>query len=128
LHWLAATWQVATTVTCNTDVSQLLKLVGLTFNSIIPGELLMVRSVMAPALGLQLKVSVATPDPSVAAKEMVRGLVVHVTFGVVSVEEGRITAVYATPSAEATARPTRMYGRYLVTGSFKRNVLPVSSI
>ena len=128
MHWLAATLQVASTVTCNKDVAQLLKFTGITVSSIIPGELLMVRSVMAPAPGLQLKVSVATPDPSVAAKEMVRGLVVHVTFGVVRVEEGRITVVYATPSAEATARPTRMYGRYLVTGSLKRNVLPVSSI
>jgi len=57
----------------------------------IPGELLTVRRLMAPALGLQLKVSVALPDPSVAAKEIVRGLVVHVTFGLVSEEEGRIT-------------------------------------
>jgi hypothetical protein len=77
----------------------------------IPGELLMVRRVMPLELGLQLKVSVALPDPSVAAKEMVRGFVVHVTFGVVSMEEGRITAVYATPSAEAPARPTSMCGR-----------------
>ena len=63
---------------------------------------------MPPAVGLQLKVSVALPEPSVAAKEMVKGFVVHVTFGVVSEDEGRITAVYATPSAEATAPPTRM--------------------
>jgi len=68
----------------------------------------MVRRVMAPALGLQLKVSVALPDASVAANEMVRGFVVHVVLGVVRVEEGRITVVYATPSAEATARPTMM--------------------
>src|SRR3989442_6446888 len=54
----------------------------------IPGELLTVRRVMAPALGLQPKVFVALPEPSVAAKEMVRGFVVHVTFGVVSVDEG----------------------------------------
>ena len=60
---------------------------------------------------LQLNVSVAMPDPSVAAKEMVKGLVVHVTFGVVKLEEGMITAVYATPSTEATARPTRICGR-----------------
>ena len=59
---------------------------------------------------LQLNVSVALPDPSVAAKETVRGLVVHVTFGVVIVEDGRITVEYATPSAEATARPTRICG------------------
>ena len=59
---------------------------------------------------LQLNVSVALPDPSVAAKEMVRGLVVHVTFGVVIVDDGRITVEYATPSAEATARPTRICG------------------
>ena len=106
----------------------MLKFAGTTVIAMIPGELLTVRRVIAPVLRVQLKVSVALPDPSVAAKEMVRGLVVHVTFGVVRVEEGRITVVYATPSAEATARPTRMYGRYLVTGSFKRNVLPVSSI
>ena len=42
---------------------------------------------------LQLNVSDALPDPSVAAKEMVRGLVVHVTFGVVKLEDGRITDV-----------------------------------
>lgn len=66
---------------------------------------------MAAALGLQVNVSVALPDPSRAAKEIVRGFVLHVTFGVVSVEEGRITAVYATPSAETTARPTRTCGR-----------------
>ena len=53
----------------------------------------MVRKVMTPALGLQLKVSVALPDPSDAAKEMVSGFVVHATFGVVSLEEGRMTAV-----------------------------------
>ncbi len=49
--------------------------------------------VLGPVLGLQLKVSVALPDRSTAAKEMVRGLVVHVTFGVVKLEEGRITVV-----------------------------------
>jgi hypothetical protein len=89
----------------------LLKLAGTTVIAMIPGELLIVRILMASALGLQLKVSVALPDPSDAAKEIGRGFVVHVTFGVVSVEEGRITVVYATPSAEATARPTRMCGR-----------------
>ena len=71
----------------------MLKLDGTTAIPIIPGELLTVRKVMAPALGLQLKVSVALPDPSDAVKEIGRGFVVHVTFGVVSVEEGRITVV-----------------------------------
>ena len=89
----------------------MLKLAGTTVIAMIPGELLTVRRVIAPVLRVQLKVSVALPDPSVAAKEMVRGLVVHVTFGVVIVEDGRITVEYATPSAEATARPTRMCGR-----------------
>jgi hypothetical protein len=111
LHWLAATRQFATTVTCNRDVPQSLKPGGITVKPMIPGELLVVRNAIAPVLALQLKVSVELPDPSGAAKEMVRGFVVHVTFGVVIVEEGRITAVYATPSAEATARPTRMCGR-----------------
>ena len=82
-----------------------------------------VRRVIAPVLGLQLKVSVALPEPSVAAKEIVRGFVVHVTFGVVRVEEGRITSVYATPSADATAALTRMYASKRVIGSFKRTVL-----
>jgi len=86
----------------------LLKLAGTTVIAMIPGELLTVRRVIAPVLRVQLKVSVALPDPSVAAKEMVRGLVVHVTFGVVIVDDGRITVEYATPSAEATARTTRM--------------------
>ena len=89
----------------------MVKLAGTTVSPIIPGELLTVRKEIGPALMLQLNVSVALPDPSVAAKEMVRGLVVQVTFGVVKLEEGRITAVYATPSTEATARPTRMCGR-----------------
>ena len=95
----------------------MLKPVGTTVSPMIPGELLIVRRVIALVglralvLGLQLKVSVALPDRSAAANEMVRGLVVHVTFGVVKVEEGRITVVYATPSTEATARPTRMCGR-----------------
>jgi len=88
----------------------------------IPGELLTVRREMAPVLGLQLNMSVALPEPSVAAKEMVSGFVVHVTFGVVSVDEGRITAVYATPRADATAAPTRMYASKRVIGSFKRIV------
>ena len=82
---------------------------------------------MAPVLGLQLNMSVALPEPSVAAKEMVSGFVVHVTFGVVSVDEGRITAVYATPRADATAAPTRMYASKRVIGSFKRIVLLVST-
>lgn len=95
----------------------MLKPVGATVSAMIPGELLIVRRVIAlkglraPVLGLQLKVSVALPDTSAAAKEIVRGFVVHVTLGVASVEDGRITAVYATPSAEAIARPTRMCGR-----------------
>ena len=89
----------------------MVKLAGTTVSPIIPGELLTVRKEIGPVLMLQLNVSVALPDPSVAAKEMVRGLVVQVTFGVVKLEEGRITAVYATPSTEATARPTRMCGR-----------------
>ena len=59
----------------------------------IPGELLTVRREMGPVLMLQLNVSVAVPDPSVAAKEMVKGLVVHVTFGLVKLEAGRITEV-----------------------------------
>jgi len=71
----------------------LVKLAGTTVSPIIPGELLTVRKEMGPVLMLQLNVSVALPDPSVAAKEMVRGLVVQVTFGVVKLEEGRITAV-----------------------------------
>ena len=91
----------------------------------IPGELFTVRREMAPVLGLQLNMSVALPEPSVAAKEMVSGFVVHVTFGVVSVDEGRITAVYATPRADATAAPTRMYASKRVIGSFKRIVLLV---
>jgi len=69
------------------------KLAGTTVSPIIPGELLIVRREIGPVLMLQLNVSVALPDPSVAAKEMVRGLVVHVTFGVVKLEEGRITVV-----------------------------------
>ena len=103
----------------------MVKLVGTVVSPMIPGELLTVRRVMAPALGLQPKVFVALPEPSVAAKEIVRGFVVHVTFGVVSVDEGRITAVYATPRAEATAAPTRMYASKRVIGSFKRTVLLV---
>jgi len=71
----------------------LVKLAGTTVSPIIPGELLIVRREIGPVLMLQLNVSVALPDPSVAAKEMVRGLVVHVTFGVVKLEEGRITVV-----------------------------------
>ena len=70
-----------------------MKLAGTTVSPIIPGELLTVRKEIGPVLMLQLNVSVALPDPSVAAKEMVRGLVVQVTFGVVKLEEGRITAV-----------------------------------
>ena len=70
-----------------------MKLAGTTVSPIIPGELLIVRREIGPVLMLQLNVSVALPDPSVAAKEMVRGLVVHVTFGVVKLEEGRITVV-----------------------------------
>ena len=70
-----------------------MKLAGTTASPIIPGELLTVRREIGPVLMLQLNVSVALPDPSVAAKEMVRGLVVHVTFGVVKLEEGRITVV-----------------------------------
>jgi len=75
------------------------KLAGATTSPIIPGELLIVRRVIAlkglrpPVLGLQLKVSVALPERSAAAKEMVRGLAVHVTFGVVKLEEGRITVL-----------------------------------
>jgi len=83
------------------------KLIGTVVSAIIPGELLTVRRETGPALGLQLNVSVALPEPSVAAKEMARGLVVQVTFGVVRLEEGRITCVYATPRAEATAPPMR---------------------
>lgn len=89
----------------------MLKPDGTTVSPMTPGELLMVRKAMSSAIGLHFKVSVALPDPSDAAKEITRGLVVHVTFGVLSVDEGRITAVYATPSAEATARPTRMCGK-----------------
>lgn len=102
-----------------------MKLAGTVVNPTIPGELLTVRRVIAPVLGLQLKVSVALPEPSVAAKEIVRGFVVHVTFGVVSVDEGSITVVYATPKADATAAPTRMYASKRVIGSFKRIVLLV---
>ena len=87
------TAQVATTVTCNRDAPQSLKLSGTTVNAMIPGELLTVRKEIGPVLMLQLNVSVALPDPSVAAKEMVRGLVVQVTFGLVKLEEGRITEV-----------------------------------
>jgi len=93
LHWLAETKQVATTLTCNSDAPQLLKLSGATVSPIIPGELLIVRREIGPVSMLQLNVSVALPDPSVAAKEMVRGLVVQVTFGLVKLEEGRITEV-----------------------------------
>ena len=89
----------------------MLKLVGTTESSMAPGELLIVRNVMPLALGTQLKVSVALPDPSVAANEIVRGFVVHVTFGVDSFEAGRITAVYATTSPEPRARPTSMRAR-----------------
>jgi len=71
----------------------LVKLAGTTVSPIIPGELLTVRKEIGPVLELQLNVSVALPDPSVVAKEIVRGLVVHVTFGVVKLEEGRITVV-----------------------------------
>ena len=89
------TAQVATTVTCNRDAPQSLKLAGTTVSSMIPGELLTVRREIDPVLMLQLNVSVALPlpDTSVAAKEMVKGLVVHVTFGVVKLEAGRITEV-----------------------------------
>ncbi len=51
------------------------------------------KGLRPPVLGLQLKVSVALPERSAAAKEMVKGLVVHVTFGVVKLEEGRITVL-----------------------------------
>ena len=71
----------------------MVKLAGTTANAMIPGELLTVRREIGPALMLQLNVSDALPDPSVAAKEMVKGLVVHVTFGVVKLEDGRITDV-----------------------------------
>ena len=71
----------------------MVKLAGTTANAMIPGELLTVRREIGPVLMLQLNVSVALPDPSVAAKEMVKGLVVHVTFGVVKLEDGRITDV-----------------------------------
>ena len=70
-----------------------MKLAGTTVSAMIPGELLTVRREIGPALMLQLNVSDALPDPSVAAKEMVKGLVVHVTFGVVKLEDGRITDV-----------------------------------
>ena len=93
LHLAIATWHVATTVTCDSELPQLLKLVGTTVSPMIPGELLIVRKVMPPVVGLQLMVFVALPNPSAATKEMASGLVVHVTFGVDSVEEGRITAV-----------------------------------
>jgi len=53
LHRLAATRQVATTVTCKTDAPQLLKLEGTTLNPIIPGELLTVGNTIELALGLQ---------------------------------------------------------------------------
>jgi len=93
LHWLAETWQVTTTVTCKRDAPQLVKLAGTTVSAMIPGELLIVRRVIPPVFGLQLNVSVALPDKSAAAKEMVRGLSVQVTFGLVKLEEGRITEV-----------------------------------
>jgi hypothetical protein len=44
-------------------------------------------------LGLHVRVSVALPDPSVAAKEIVRGSTVHVTLGVEIVDEGRMIEV-----------------------------------
>ena len=69
----------------------MVKLAGTVVSPIIPGELLIVRREIGPALMPQLNVSVALPDPSVAAKEIVRGLVVQVTFGLVKLEAGRIT-------------------------------------
>ena len=48
---------------------------------------------MGPVLRLQLNVSVALPEPSVAAKDMVRGEIVQVTLGVLRLAEGRITVV-----------------------------------
>ena len=67
----------------------------------------MVRNTILFAPGLQVRVSVALPDPSLAANEIVSGFSVQVTFGFVRVDDGRITAVYATPRADATAAPTR---------------------
>ena len=95
MHWLTetATTQFATTVTCNRDAPQSLKPAGTSVNAMIPGELLTVRKEIGPVVMLQLNVSVALPDPSVAANEMVRGLVVQVTLGLVKLEEGRITEV-----------------------------------
>ncbi len=87
------TTQFATTVTCNRDAPQSLKPAGTSVNAMIPGELLTVRKEIGPVVMLQLNVSVALPDPSVAANEMVRGLVVQVTLGLVKLEEGRITEV-----------------------------------
>ena len=101
---------------------------GTTVKLITPGELLIVRRATGPAPGLQLNVSVALPDPSLAANEMVRGFIVHVTFGVVGVALGRITVLYATPSAEATASVTMTWGKYLVNGSLKTTSLRGSSI
>jgi len=70
-----------------------LKLVGTVVRLTIPGELLMVLNTILFAPGLQVRVSVALPDPSLAANEIVSGFSVQVTFGFVRVDEGRITAV-----------------------------------
>lgn len=84
----------------------MLKLGGTTESPMVPGELLIVRKVMPLAPGVQLKVSVALPDPSVEENEIVRGFVPHETFGEDNLADGRMTEVYATASPEATARPT----------------------
>lgn len=80
-------------MSCVRDDPQFPKLVGLVVSWIIWGLLLTVRVTMGPVLRLQLNVSVALPEPSVAAKDMVRGEVVQVTLGVLRLAEGRITVV-----------------------------------
>lgn len=67
------------------------KLSGDTDTAIVVGELLIGRIMMRSVLGLHMKPSTALPEPVVLLKDIVSGLVDHVTFGVVGVALFKIT-------------------------------------
>lgn len=67
------------------------KLGGETDIVIIVGELLVVLITMRPVAGLQVKLSVALPEPASAVKDIRSGSAAQVTFGVVGVAVFKIT-------------------------------------
>lgn len=91
MHWAAGTKQAADTVSdCEMDPHDA-KLSGDTDTAIVVGELLIGRITMRSVLGLHMKPSTALPEPVVLLKDIVSGLVDHVTFGVVGVALFKIT-------------------------------------